>query len=63
MALQEWEEERQRQLVEFTITEDDLDADLRLPDLEERPPSGRLQSLGNTRTPSPEAELAKYKVR
>lgn len=26
-----WEAERQRQRVEFSVTEDDLDADLRLP--------------------------------
>ena len=34
--LKAWNEEKQRQSVEFTITEDDPDADLRLPDIEVR---------------------------
>ena len=34
--LKAWDAERQRQSVEFTITEKDPDADVRLPDLEVR---------------------------
>ena len=32
--LDDWHNEKKRQSVEFTITENDLDADMRLPDLE-----------------------------
>ena len=32
--LEKWEKERERQLEEFTCTENDIDADLRLPETE-----------------------------
>ncbi|KAK7484650.1 hypothetical protein BaRGS_00024058, partial [Batillaria attramentaria] len=66
--LSEWEAERERQRVEFTITEKDLDADKRLPvepeivDIAERPPSGRLAALEGVRRVNTDGELTKYKT-
>ncbi|XP_076448439.1 cilia- and flagella-associated protein 65-like [Babylonia areolata] len=63
--LKAWEAERQRQMVEFTITEHDLDADKRLPsavEVVDRPPSGRLASLDSARRSSSSAELSRYKT-
>ena len=49
-------------MYEFTITEDNLDADKFVDELEDRPPSGRLKALEHTR-PSSEIELStKYRV-
>lgn len=66
--LSDWEAERERQRVEFTITEFDLDADKRIPrepevlELAERPPSGRLAALEGVRKLNPEGELTKYRT-
>ncbi|CAH1790082.1 unnamed protein product [Owenia fusiformis] len=62
-----WEKENERQKYEFTITENDLNADQRLPDLEERPRSGQLRSLDSSRstTRSPmgsDSDLSKYRT-
>ncbi|XP_069108657.1 cilia- and flagella-associated protein 65-like isoform X1 [Argopecten irradians] len=62
--LQKWEKERERQKYEFTITENDLDADKRLPnsvEITERP-SSRLQSLEDKKKVDSEGELTKYKT-
>ncbi|OWF45565.1 hypothetical protein KP79_PYT24425 [Mizuhopecten yessoensis] len=62
--LQNWEKERERQKYEFTITEDDLDADKRLPnnvEITERP-SSRLQALEERKRAESEGELTKYKT-
>ena len=55
-----WQNEEERQKVEFSITEDNVDADECLPNVKSRPPSGCLKSLPGARTPSPETDLAKY---
>jgi hypothetical protein len=59
--LQQWAMNQERQKVEFTITEHDLDADLRLHSaVEERPSSAKLESI--CRNVSPDSELSKYKT-
>ncbi|KAL5005595.1 hypothetical protein ScPMuIL_016753 [Solemya velum] len=63
--LEEWEDEQMRQQYEFTITEDDLDADKRIPNVVEitdRPRSGRLQSLDDSKSAASDVELTKYKT-
>ncbi|KAK7113832.1 cilia- and flagella-associated protein 65-like isoform X2 [Littorina saxatilis] len=68
--LNAWEAELERQQVEFTITEDDLDADKRIPSAvdivirEDRPPSGRVAPLdiAGPKTVSAEGELTRYKT-
>ncbi|XP_071101269.1 cilia- and flagella-associated protein 65-like isoform X1 [Haliotis cracherodii] len=64
-SLVDWEAEKERQKQEFVITENDLNADLRLADdveVVERP-SSRLQSLDDYRsTPSPDGELTRYRT-
>lgn len=63
--LQAWEKERERQKVEFTITERDLNADQRLAtsvELMERPPSGKLSSLEGAARLTGEGELTRYKT-
>lgn len=57
-----WDAEQARKQVEFCITEDDPLADTKISDAEDRP-SSRLKSLENiSLTPSPDADLAKYKT-
>lgn len=63
-----WQKERERQLNEFTITEHDLDADKRIPQLVEiqdgRPTSrlSKLEALAEGRPVSADGELTKYKT-
>ncbi|XP_052080289.1 cilia- and flagella-associated protein 65-like [Mytilus californianus] len=60
--LQDWEEEKRRQTYEFTITENDLEADQRLPDVEIKERSAsRLSSL-ETKRENSEGELTKYRT-
>ncbi|XP_064598008.1 LOW QUALITY PROTEIN: cilia- and flagella-associated protein 65-like [Liolophura sinensis] len=62
----EWEREKERQMYEFTITEDDLDADKRVGanvEILDRPRSGQLTALEDSqRQSSSEADLSKYKT-
>lgn len=60
--LKEWEEEKHRQMYEFTITEKNLNADKTVMDVEERPPSGRLKALADNNRSCSEGDLAKYKT-
>ncbi|XP_013412505.1 cilia- and flagella-associated protein 65-like [Lingula anatina] len=57
--MKEWDEEKYRQMYEFTITEKDLTTDHTVLNVEERPPSGRLKALNGNRVES-EADLIKY---
>lgn len=61
--LADWERERERQKYEFTITEDDLDADNRLgsPEVTDRPLS-RLKSVEEGMRPGDSADLTKYRT-
>ncbi|CAC5365950.1 unnamed protein product [Mytilus coruscus] len=60
--LQDWEEEKRRQTYEFTVTENDLNADQRLPDVEVKERSAsRLSSL-ETKRENSEGELTKYRT-
>jgi len=66
--LVDWEKERDRQMTEFCVTEDDLDADLRTPkvvDIMDAEPTGRLSkldALAEGRPVSADGELSKYKT-
>ncbi|XP_076088229.1 cilia- and flagella-associated protein 65-like isoform X2 [Mytilus galloprovincialis] len=60
--LQDWNEEKRRQTYEFTITENDLDADQRLPEVEIKERSAsRLSSL-ETKRENSDGELTKYRT-
>ncbi|XP_060587307.1 cilia- and flagella-associated protein 65-like isoform X2 [Ruditapes philippinarum] len=61
--LKEWDDERLRQKYEFTITEDDLDADKRVgsPEITDRPLS-RLKTMEECRRSTESADLARYRT-
>ncbi|XP_053386703.1 cilia- and flagella-associated protein 65-like isoform X2 [Mercenaria mercenaria] len=63
MKLKEWDDERLRQKYEFTITENDLDADKRIgsPEVTERPLS-RLKTLEEGARTTESADLARYRT-
>ncbi|XP_061465321.1 cilia- and flagella-associated protein 65 isoform X2 [Rhineura floridana] len=56
--LQEWEAEKARQAVEFTITEKDLNAEKN----QKEPSKGAPNSLGSAKLPAALSEIRKYKT-
>ncbi|XP_041374433.1 cilia- and flagella-associated protein 65-like [Gigantopelta aegis] len=61
--LKEWEDEKERQKVEFIITEDDLDADKRIPnEVEITRPDSHLSSRERSRGSCRSEKLTRYKT-